>query len=151
MTAISAKQMQQRLQQVANQTWLENQVHSIIQSDQEKLKQEKVNEFTKGERPNGRKIGEYRDPEYAIFKSHINPIGGGYVDLMLTRSFTNKMFLRKFGKGYIFNSNDVKTGNLIGKYGLDIMSINQDWFNERQKNIYKYILLFDIGKILNKK
>lgn len=151
MTAISAKQMQMRLQQIANKDWLQNQVNSIIQDDQQKLKEEKVNEFTKGERPNGNKIGEYRDPEYAIFKSQINPTANGYVDLMLTRSFTNKMFLRKFGEGYIFNSTDVKTGNLIGKYGLDIMSINQDWFNQRQKNIYKYILLFDISRILNKK
>lgn len=126
-------------------------MNSIIISDQDKLKQEKVNEFTKGQRPNKERIGEYRNAEYAIFKSQINPSANGYVDLLLTRSFTNKMFLRKFGNGYLFNSTDSKTGNLIGKYGIDIMSINQDWFNERQKNIYKYILLFDISRILNKK
>ena len=126
-------------------------MNEIILSDQDKLKERKVKEFTKGERPDGERIGEYRDAEYGIFKSQINPLAGGSVDLLLTRSFTNKMFLRKIGKGYLFNSNDYKTGSLIGKYGIDIMGINQEWFNERQKNIYKYILLFDISKILNKK
>lgn len=151
MAKISAKQMQSRLQQVANQRWLENQVHEIILSDQDKLKERKVNEFTRGQRPDGERIGEYRNAEYGIFKAQINPLANGYVDLLLTRSFTRKMFLRKFGQGYLFNSSDNKTGNLIGKYGIDIMGINQEWFNERQKNIYKYILLFDISKILNKK
>ena len=126
-------------------------MNEIILSDQDKLKERKVSEFTRGQRPNGDRIGEYRNPEYGIFKAQINPLANGYVDLLLTRSFTNKMFLTKRSSGYLFNSSDNKTGNLIGKYGIDIMGINQEWFNERQKNIYKYILLFDISRILNKK
>jgi hypothetical protein len=126
-------------------------VNEIILSDQDKLKERKVSEFTRGQRPNGERIGEYRSPEYGIFKAQINPLANGYVDLLLTRSFTRKMFLTKRSSGYLFNSSDNKTGNLIGKYGIDIMGINQEWFNERQKNIYKYILLFDISRILNKR
>ena len=151
MTAISAKQMLLRLQPIATKNWLENQVQSIVLSDQQKLKEQKVNEFERGLRPDGKRIGEYRNAEYAIFKDNINPLASGYVDLLLTRQFTGKMFVRPFNNGFIFNSTDVKTDNLIGKYGLDIMGLNQDWFNQRQKNIYKHILQFEIGKILNKR
>ncbi len=120
-------------------------------SDQDKLKEEKINEFTKGERPNGKKIGEYRNAEYAIFKDNINPLANGYVDLLLTRQFSSKLFVRTFGSGFMFNSTDNKTGSLIGQYGIDIMGLNQDWFNNRQRNIYKPVLDFEISRILNKR
>ena len=120
-------------------------------SDQDKLKEEKINEFTKGERPNGKKIGEYRNAEYSIFKQQINPLANGYVDLLLTRQFSSKLFVRTFGSGFMFNSTDNKTGSLIGKYGIDIMGLNQDWFNNRQRNIYKPVLDFEISRILNKR
>lgn len=123
----------------------------IVISDQDKLKDQKINEFSKGERPNGKKIGEYRSAEYAIFKQQINPLANGYVDLLLTRQFSSKLFVRPFGKGFMFNSRDKKTGSLIGKYGIDIMGLNQDWFTNRQKNIYKPVLDFEISRILNKR
>jgi hypothetical protein len=151
MTAISAKQMQSRLQQIATKSWLENQVQQIVLSDNEKLKEQKIKEFTKGERPNGEKIGEYRSAEYAIFKQHINPLANGYVDLLLTRQFSSKLFVRPFANGFMFNSTDKKTSSLIGKYGIDILGLNQDFFNQRQKNIYKPVLDFEISRILNKR
>jgi hypothetical protein len=51
----------------------------------------------------------------------------------------------------MFNSTDNKTGSLIGRYGIDIMGLNQDWFNNRQRNIYKPVLDFEISRILNKR
>lgn len=126
-------------------------MNQIVLSDNDAIKKEKINEFTKGERPDGEKIGEYRNAEYAFFKKAINPLAGGYVDLLLTRSFANKMFIKSTNKGYLLDSTDSKTGNLIGKYGLDIMSINQEWFNKRQAEIYKFVLQFEISKILNRR
>ena len=149
MTAISAKQMLLRLQPIATEQWLKNQVQEIVLSDQEKLKEQKVNEWEQGLRPDGKKIGEYKDPEYAIFKDHINPRANGYVDLLLTRQTAKTLFVRPYASGFIFNMND--THNLVGRYGFDILGLNQDWFNQRQKNIYKHILQFEIGKILNKR
>lgn len=125
-------------------------MEQIILSDEDILRKQKINELSKGERPNKDIIGEYRSSEYRMFKQSFNPLAGGTVDLILTGSFTRKMFLKPTGNGFIFDSSDSKKGSLIGKYGLDIMSINQDWFNERQKNIYKFVLLVDIRKILNK-
>jgi hypothetical protein len=118
-------------------------------SDEKVLKERKLSELTRGERPSGDKIGVYKDAEYAIFKDRINPFADGYVDLLLTRSFYNKMFLKNYGREYIFNSSDSKTGNLIGKYGLDIMGINQAWFEQRQRDIYR-LTLVQMIKINNK-
>ena len=68
----------------------------IVLSDKEPLKQRKIDEFTKGERPDGRRIGKYKDAEYAFFKQAINPSANGYIDLMLSRSFVGKMYVRPF-------------------------------------------------------
>ena len=154
MMGISAKQYQSRLSPLLSQSKLKEIVTTIVLSDQERLKERKVNEFTQGERPNGEKIGEYSSSsigaEYAFFKNRINPLAGmGNVDLMLTRSFTNKMFVIQSGKGYIFNSSDNKRGNLIAKYGTDIMGLNQDWFNNRQSEIYRITLLYLIKQNYN--
>jgi len=154
MTAISAKEMQQRVASIATQSWMKDRVNRIVLSDQKALKEEKVNEFTRGERPDGRKIGKYSsaNAEYAIFKNQINPLAGiGNVDLLLTRSFTGKMFVEVTGKGYEFDSTDSKTANLLIKYGNEIMGLNQEWFNQRNATVYRDILLFDISKVLNKK
>jgi len=84
-----------------------------------------------------------------LFKYHINPRARGYVDLMLTHSFTNKMFVIPYGDGYLFDSNDSKTGSLVGKYGGDIMGINQDWFDIRQRDVYRLTYVFNIKRICN--
>ena len=118
-------------------------------SDQRALKEEKINEFEQGLRPDGSKIGTYRDAEYAIFKQSINPRAGGDVDLLLSRRTANSMFVRKgqSDRGYIFGITD--THNLIGRYGQDILGIDQDWFNKRQKEIYRITLVFQIKKNYN--
>lgn len=117
-------------------------------SDKDRLKEQKINEFESGLRPNGKRIGGYQNGEYANEKNQMNPLAGfGNVDLIYSHSFTSKLFLKQYeSNSYIFNSTDNKTDNLIGKYGLDIMGLNQEWFNQRQKDIYKYTLIFQIKK-----
>lgn len=143
---ISAKEYQRRLQPLLNQSTIQEIVQKIVLSDQKRLKEQKISELTKGERPDGSRIGEYRDAEYGIFKYEINPLASGYVDLLLTRSFTNKMFLKGSDSKFIFDSSDSKTGNLVNKYGPDIMSINQEWFEKRQEEVYRITLVYSIKK-----
>lgn len=123
----------------------------IILSDQETLKEEKINEFEKGLRPDNKRIGGYQSGEYAHLKNQINPFAGfGNVDLIYTGSFVSKLFVRPYySRAFLFDSSDSKTGNLIGKYGLDIMGINKEWFNKRQKDIYRLTLSVELQKILN--
>jgi hypothetical protein len=115
----------------------------VVLSDNEALKQRKIDEFTVGERPDGTRIGVYKDAEYYFFKREINPFANGYVDLMLTRSFVNSMKVNPFTKGtYLFRAND--PNDLGNRYGIDIFGLNQEWFEKRQKEIYVYPLLRQI-------
>lgn len=139
---ISPAEYHRRLQKIRNLSVIQEVTKEIVLSDKETLKQRKIDEFTKGERPDGRRIGKYKDAEYAFFKQAINPGANGYVDLMLSRSFVGKMYVKPFTKGsFLFDSRDEKTGNLIGKYGIDIMGLNQEWFEKRQKEIYRFVLV----------
>lgn len=146
--AISALAMMQRLKIVSSEEWLKNQVQKIVLSDKEALKEEKIDEWTHGLRPDGSIIGTYRDPEYAYFKQQVNPLASGNVDLLLTRETANSLFVTPASKGFIFRMND--RHNLIGKYGNEILGLNQEWFNNRQRDIYRYVLMQDLKKILNK-
>jgi len=143
---MSPTEYQKRLQPLLNQSKLEQIVAEIVLSDNRNLKDEKVNEWELGIRPSGDKIGTYRDPEYAIFKDQINPKGNGYVDLLLTRQTANSLFVHRASqpREFIFGMND--RYNLVGKYGLDILGLNQETFDKRQSDIYRYTLIYIIKK-----
>lgn len=147
---ISAKQYQQRLQPILNKSTMEQLVKEIVLSDKETLKERKINELERGLRPNEKRIGGYQNGEYANEKNQMNPLAGfGNVDLIYSGSFVSKLFLKSYSnnpRGYIFDSTDSKTDNLVGKYGLDILGLNQEWFNKRQSEIYRYTLVYQIIK-----
>lgn len=152
MTSISAAEMLRRLQPIAQKSWLENQVKEIVLSDNLALKKVKINEFEFGLRPNGKRIGEYANDNYAHKKNMQNSLAGyGNVDLIQTGAFVNSMFVFKNTKGFLFDASNDKKGKLIEQYGLDIMGLNQKTFNKRQKYIYKIQLSEEISRILNKK
>lgn len=142
---ISALQYQKRLQPILSQQTMKSLVSEIVLSDQQRLKEEKINEFELGLRPDGNIIGHYRDPEYRELKQYLNPKANGNVDLLYTYRTARSLFVRPFESGFLFNWNDEH--NLVGRYGLDILGLNQDWFNKRQKDIYRYTLIFNIKKI----
>jgi len=43
---------------------------------------------------------------------------------------------------YLFNASD--PNNLQGRYGIDILGLNQQWFENRQKEIYIHPFLRQI-------
>jgi hypothetical protein len=123
-------------------------VREIVLSDQKRLKEQKVNEWELGLRPNNNIIGEYRDPEYQEMKYFKNPRARGYVDLILTGQTASTLIVKPYyNKAFLFSINDQH--NLVGKYGLDILGINKDYWDNRQRDIYRYVLIQDIKKILN--
>jgi len=115
-------------------------------SDQKRLKEEKVNEWELGIRPNGEKIGTYRSAEYAIFKDQINPRANGYVDLLLTRQTANSLFVHKGNQPRAFIFGMFDRYNLVGKYGKDILGLNENTFRKRETDIYKNTLVYIIKK-----
>ena len=114
------------------------------------LKAEKIKEFEYGVRPDGNRIGQYRNPFYKDFKQRKNPKAGGTVDLILTGQFTNGLYLTsRFKRAFIFESRDKKSENLKGKYGMDIMGLNEDFFYNKQKFEYAPLLIIEIKRYAN--
>ena len=122
-------------------------VSEIVLNDNQKLKELKVNEFEFGFRPDYKKIGKYASEDYAHYKNTLNPLAGsGNVDLIVTGRFVNSFFVHRTSvrNGYIFGAKD--DNNLIGKYGKDILGLNQETFNKRQSDVYVQQLVYIIKK-----
>lgn len=99
------------------------------------LKEAKKSEFKKGERPSGDIIGTYKNFSYQQEKFNKNPLAGGNVDLTLTGSFADKLFIKSVSKSvFQFDSFDIKSKELFSKYGEDLKGINQDTFIKVWKN-----------------
>lgn len=99
-----------------------------------KLLQEKINEYKSGELPDGSRIGYYRNQGYRSFKSSLNPLASGTVDLILTGSFTRQLFVEDVRPSlFRFDSRDNKAGLLEEKYSKDIWGLSDKRWNERQK------------------
>lgn len=97
----------------------------------------KVDEFKKGENPDGSRIGYYRSPAYRLFKRQLNPLASGTVDLILTGSFTRSLFVDDISRDrYLFDSRDEKTELLVAKYGADILGLSPETFLQFQ---YDYV------------
>jgi hypothetical protein len=70
-------------------------------------------------------IGRYLSGVYARFKAEMNPKPGtGNVDLRLTGSFQDQMFMKVQGEGFEIGSTDSKAGDLENKYGVQIFGLN---------------------------
>ena len=152
MGRISAREMSQRLKTVLSNNWVKNQVQEIVINDQQELKSRKKNEFEFGLLPNNKKIGQYSNTNYAYKKYSMNSLAGfGQVDLIYSGSFVNSLFVMPTQKGFIFDTNqEDKQGKLIASYGGDIMGLNQNYFNERQKEVYSKLLIKEISRVLNR-
>lgn len=95
------------------------------------LKRAKIEELKEGLRPDGNIIGVYRSLVYASQKQQQNPKAGGTVDLILTGSFTDKMFLKNSSPSvFLFESTDTKADDLFSKYGNDLKGLNAETFRD---------------------
>jgi len=116
-----------------------------VLSDNQALKEQKINEFEFGQLPNGRKIGRYASEDYSEYKYLLNPLAGeGNVDLIVTGRFVNSFFVRNASTNgaFIFGAKD--DNNLLGSYGKDILGINKRWWVNRQKEVYLKKLFAEI-------
>ena len=142
----SLKEIQRRLKKVGKQK-LKSRVVEIVVNDEEIIFY-KINDFKQGVRPDGSLIGRYRSKNYELFKASLNPIAGGAVDLILTGSFVNKLYVHSLGMSrFIFKSRDKKSGLLQERWGQDIMGLNQKDFDKLQKEKYAPMLIQYIKQI----
>ena len=131
----SLREFQRRLQPLLNQNVIADKVAEITISKSNELLKAKKNEFDFGLLPNYKSIGFYQNTDYAFRKYNLNPLAGyGKVDLQLTGAFVNSFFLvRKSRSEYTFDASNTKKPFLIDRYGEDIMGLNQQTFNEFQR------------------
>lgn len=108
-----------------------------IQKEKETIKGLKEQDFLEGDiYGDGKTLVSYRSRNYEIFKSKINPLAGGAVDLIVTGQFVNAMVLPKGNNGkYIFGNTDKKRNILVEMYGENIFGLNQSVFSKFQKDI----------------
>jgi len=135
--AISAKQYQQRLQPFLTIQKLQHIADQEIQKESETIKGLKEQDFLEGDiYGDGKTLVSYKSRNYEIFKSKINPIAGGAVDLIVTGQFVRAMVFPKGKNGkYIFDNTDKKRNILVEMYGKNIFGLNQNVFSKFQKDI----------------
>ena len=128
----------------------QRQVAEIVKRDPS-LVWAKQDELERGQRPDGQKIGFYRDEDYALFKNQINPLPGlGNVDLILTGSTRDQLYVESLGGGaFRLRSRDPKWSGLMAKYAIDgdLMEISGKRWQELQKNEYAPKLVEYVKKI----
>ena len=139
-------ELKRRLQRLNLQT-LQNQTKEIILQDQEILRRKKA-ELKAGIRPDGSIIGTYRSEEYRLFKIQMNPLAGGNVDLILTGSTKDKMYIVALENGeFTIESADPKWADLVAKYGEEIKGINLEVFKGMQKSRHAPKLIQEMKRI----
>lgn len=128
-------ELKRRLRKLSKKT-LQKETEKIILKDEEVVKRKKA-ELRGGVRPTGQIIGEYRSESYRLFKLNKNPLAGGKVDLILTGSTKDKLYLVSVTDGrFTFESADPKWQGLVEKYGEEIKGVNADVFRGFQQTIY---------------
>jgi len=76
-----------------------------------------------GKRPDGTRIGVYRDTKYKDFKYFKNPLAGGEVDLIDTGALWKGIEIFNTSKGIEIFSSDWKYNEISEKYGDDNFNI----------------------------
>lgn len=136
MGGISAKAYQQRLQPMLSITTLQNLSEVEIRKEEQAIKGLKEQDFLEGDIYGNGTEASYRSKNYEIYKSRLNPLAGGAVDLIVTGQFVDAMYLLKQKQGkYMFGNTDRKRNILKEMYGENIFGLNQNVFSKFQKDI----------------
>jgi len=121
---------------------LQGMVRELVIKEETNLLGIKEDEFTRGERPDGSRIGYYASTLYKARKERLNPFAGGKVDLILTGAFVRSAYLTTPRSGLFgFGFSDSKAPDLLEKYNKgnkgqkSIQNINQGSWERFQKEV----------------
>ena len=135
---ISPAEYQRRLQKVLKITELREIVAEEVLKEEGNLKQLKEQDFLEGDIYGNGKKYTYQSNSYSQLKRTMNPLAGGFVDLIFTGSFVESMYLLKPKQGrYLFGATDKKRSKLVEAYSINIMGLNQNVFEKFQIDIIK--------------
>lgn len=96
-----------------------------IENTREDMKRIQREQMLQGLNADGVPIGQYKSDKYAAMKAAMNPLPGfGNVDLKLTGSFQDELFVDVRGEEYIIDSADSKAVFLIENYTDKAIGLN---------------------------
>jgi hypothetical protein len=147
----SAAEMLRRLESVSKITTLREMVYVHIKANEDILRDLKEEEYEQGNIYSNKTTRRYKWDWYGNEKYQQNPRANGNVDLILTGAFINSFKLNKPNQNkYIFGATDPKRDKLVDMFG-NIMSLEQQTFEDFQYVIIKPLFIADLKKIINKK
>jgi len=107
-----------------------------------------VDQMRHGKNKNGNIIGEYRSAWYGDFKTRMNPLAGGNVDLILTGAFTSGMYLELMSRGsYKIDSKEQKRNDLVKKYGSDIFGLGGEYKSKAINKNFRRVLIEKVKSV----
>lgn len=110
--------------------------------------EQNVDQMRHGLKKTGQIIGEYKSPWYGDFKTRMNPMAGGNVDLILTGAFTSNMYLETMSRGtFKIDSKDGKRNDLVRKYGSDIFGLGGEYKAKAINKRFRSVLMDNIRKV----
>jgi hypothetical protein len=133
-----------QLSKEINEQKLEAELINIIHRNQQVIIDLNIGQLMKGVDSKGASLGQYKNPKYAKMKKTLNP--KGVVDLRLTGHFHQNFFVASEVPLIIF-SYDIKTDELVKKYGAAIFGLTKDskkafmvgYVRKELQNYYKRI------------
>ena len=119
---------------------IDTNIEILILFNSKKISNNVVKRWEIGRGVNGGKIGEYRSSEYKAFKVSKNPRANGSVDLTLTGSLGDKIFINPIGDLFEIKSKDYKFMDMGEKYGFEQFNLTSSETNELIQELYYKIM-----------
>jgi hypothetical protein len=119
---------------------IDTNIEILIMFNSKKITDKVVKRWEFGMGVNGGKIGEYRSRDYKAFKVSKNPQANGSVDLILTGSLSEKIFISQVGDVFEVKSKDYKFFDIGKKYGFEQFNLTTSETNQLIQDLYYKVM-----------
>jgi hypothetical protein len=119
---------------------IDTNIELLIMFNSNSIKNKIVKRWSFGGGVNGGEIGNYRSRDYKAFKVSKNPQANGSVDLILTGSLGDKIFISQLGDVFEVKSNDYKFFDIGKKYGFEQFNLTTSETNQLIQELYYKVM-----------
>lgn len=119
---------------------IDTNIEVLIIFNSNNIKNKIVKRWEFGRGVNGGEIGQYRNSDYKAFKVSKNPQANGSVDLILTGSLSEKIFISQVGDVFEVKSKDYKFFDIGKKYGFEQFNLTTSETNQLIQELYYKVM-----------
>ena len=119
---------------------IDTNIELLIMFNSNNIKNKIVKRWSFGRGVNGGQIGSYRSRDYKAFKVSKNPQANGSVDLILTGSLGDKIFISQVGDVFEVKSKDYKFFDIGKKYGFEQFNLTISETNQLIQELYYKVM-----------